>query len=163
MTISLDHVRRSEIIDGQEEFPCDAISSDQAGGSCRSHVLGLPQHHETFVVSMHCDTTIALTVSLEEAKIRLVDDRIVIDFARIRGGRIVLDLTEAGPEAIFAAKITPSGGLPMLAFEAFFYALSTELDFPVSDVAWALAQAVHLDMDYSNAAEANAYRRLAAE
>ncbi|MBK8161363.1 MAG: hypothetical protein IPK59_22295 [Rhodospirillaceae bacterium] len=163
MTISLENVRRNTVVDRQEGLPGNTATGRQGVGSVRAHVLGLPQHHESFVISLRHDSTIALKVSLEDATIRMIDDRIVIDFARIRGGRIILDLTEAGPEVIFTAKITSYCGVPMSAFEAFFHALSTELDFPVSDVAWALAQAVQLDMDSSRAAEAAAYRRLAAE
>lgn len=163
MTTLLENVQRNSVVGRQEKWPDNAVSCDQGAGSVRAHVLGLPQHHESFVVSLQHDSTIALKVSLEDATIRMIDDRIVIDFARIRGGRIVLDLTEAGPEVIFAAKITPCGGVPMSAFEAFFHALSTELDFPVSDVAWSLAQAMQFDVDNCRAAEVEAYQRVAAE
>lgn len=163
MKALLEKVQRDSVVGRQEKWPDNAVSCDQGAGSVRAHVLGLPQHHETFVVSLQHDSTIALKVSIEDATIRMIEDRVVIDFARIRGGRIVLDLTDAGPEVIFAAKITPCGGLPMSAFEAFFHTLSTELDFPVSDVAWALAQAVQFDMDNCRAAEAEVYRRVAAE
>lgn len=127
------------------------------------HVLGLPQHHETFTVVLRHNTAITLTTSLENAIIRMIENRIVIDFARIRGGRIVLDVTDAGPDAIFAAQITPSGGVPMPAFDALFHGLSTELDIPVSDVAWALAKVVQLDVDNYLSAEANSYKPVAAE
>lgn len=143
-----------------DEFGQDELGNDE---SFRSHILGLPQLHETLTVKLYHDTAISLTTSLEDATIRMIDDRIVIDFVRVRGGRIVLDLTEAGSDAIFSARITPCDGVSMPAFDAFFHALSTELDFPISDVAWALAKVVQLDTENFQAAEKNAYLHIAAE
>ncbi len=143
-----------------DEFGHDEFGQDE---SCQSHILGLPQLHETFTVKLYHDTAISLTTSLEDATIRMIGDRIVIDFVRVRGGRIVLDLTEAGSDAIFSARITPCDGVSMPAFDAFFHALSTELDFPISDVAWALAKVVQLDTENYQAAETSAYLHVAAE
>jgi len=159
----LNEVRHEVISARMETASLSSTACPRCDASTRSHVLGLPQYHDSVLVSMHHDTTIALMVSLEDATVRMINDHVVIDFARIRGGRIVLDLGASGPDVIFSAQITPYGGLQMSAFEAFFYALSTELDFPVSDVAWALAQAVELDMDHGSMVERCEYPRLAAE